>query len=368
MELSKSAQTGQNSAGPGPAPNLPYRPQDPCGKCPPIGLIGCGAITDHHLTAYKNAGYNVVALCDLEKPLAELRREQYFPEAAVYTDYQELLRCNDIEVVDIATHPHQRPPIVEAALLADKHVLSQKPFVLDLDVGLRLVELAAKRNRCLAVNQNGRWAPHFSYARLAVQAGLIGELNAIHFSTHWDHSWVAGTEFEKVKHLILYDFAIHWFDMVCCLAEGKTAKRVYASTARSRQQTIDPALMGQALIEFDSLQASMVFDGDTQYGPDDRTFITGDRGSIVSTGPDFKKQELLLHTDAGAARPELTGSWFSDGFHGTMGELLCSIEDNREPSISAEHNLNSLALCFAAVASAERHEAVVPGSVRTLPN
>jgi hypothetical protein len=42
----------------------------------------------------------------------------------------------------------------------------------------------------------------------------------------------------------------------------------------------------------------------------------------------------------------LTGSWFPDSFAGTMGELMCAIEENREPSISAEDNLNSLRLVF----------------------
>jgi len=50
-----------------------------------------------------------------------------------------------------------------------------------------------------------------------------------------------------------------------------------------------------------------------------------------------------------------------------MGELLCSIEEDRTPSIDARDNLISLALCFAAVASSETHQPVVPGTIRRLP-
>ena len=117
-------------------------------------------------------------------------------------------------IVDITTHPPRRPPLVEAALRAGKHVLSQKPFVLDLDVGERLADLADEMGVKLAVNQNARWAPHFSYIREAVRAGLLGSIDAIHCDVHWDHSWVKGTPFESVRHLILYDFGIHWFDFV----------------------------------------------------------------------------------------------------------------------------------------------------------
>jgi predicted dehydrogenase len=59
-------------------------------------------------------------------------------------------------------------------------VLSQKPFVLDLDVGERLCERAAKRGVRLAINQNGRWAPHLACMREAVIAGLIGEVIGVH--------------------------------------------------------------------------------------------------------------------------------------------------------------------------------------------
>jgi predicted dehydrogenase len=129
---------------------------------------------------------------------------------------------------------------------------------------------------------------------------------------------------------------------------------------------VKPALLGQALIEFDQGQASLVFDGDTQFGPSDVTYVTGTKGTIVSTGPDLKHQTLTLHTSEGWASPKLEGCWFPDGFHGTMGELLCAIEKDRQPFNNARDNLNSLALCFAAVASAESHEAMRPGDIRRL--
>jgi predicted dehydrogenase len=143
--------------------------------------------------------------------------------------------------------------------------------------------------------------------------------------------------------------------------------RVYASTARSRRQSVRPNLLAQALIEYDDLQVSLAFDGDTRFGSEARHYVAGSEGSISSSGPDNRHQRLVLTTAAGQHEPELVGQWFDDGFHGAMGELLCSIEENRVPTINAADNLNSLALCFAAITSAQRHEPVVPGSVRRLP-
>ncbi len=348
-------------------PQLPYEPRDPKSYRPHIGLIACGGITKEHLTAYRAAGYQVTALCDLDLTNARKRKTEFYPEAKVYRDYHDMLQRDDIEVVDIAAHPLHRAAMIEDALTAGKHVLSQKPFVLDLDVGQRLVELADKKNVKLAVNQNGRWAPHFSYIRHAIQSGLLGQLMAAHCSVHWDHRWVKGTEFERVRHLVLYDFAIHWFDIITCFFGDRPALRVYASMTKGPNQDVAPPLLAQAMIEYDGAQASLVFDAMTEFGPEDRTYVIGTQGTINSTGPDLKRQQLTLTTAEGVACPELTGCWFPDGFHGTMGELLCAIEEDREPLNSARDNLKSLALCFAAVASAERNEPVVPGTVRAMP-
>ena len=77
-------------------------------------------------------------------------------------------------------------------------------------------------------------------------------------------------------------------------------------------------------------------------------------------GPDLGHQAVELYTEAGVARPQLTGSWFNDGFAGAMGELLCAIQDGREPLNSARGNLSSLKLCQAALRSVR---AVAPVAV-----
>ncbi len=345
---------------------LAYRPQNPRSYRPQIAVIGCGGISKYHLRAYLDAGYHVTALCDLNESVAQSRAKEYFPDAKVYRDYKQLLRDDAIEVVDITTHPPERPPIIEAALLAGKHVLSQKPFVLDLDVGQRLVDLADSQERYLAVNQNGRWAPHFSYARQVVKHGAIGRVCGAHLSVHWDHSWVEGTEFEHIKHLILYDYAIHWFDILRCFFPGP-ACRVYASTARAPGQTLMPDMLAQAAIEFEDGQATLAFDAALPHGAHEKTFLSGTLGCLHSFGSGNQQQEVYVATQHGRWQPNLEGVWFPDGFHGTMGELLCAIEQQRPCSIDARDNLESLALCFAAIHSAETQQPIQPGTIRQLP-
>ena len=341
------------------APALPWRPPVPrdAGALP-IGLIGCGGITQSHLAAYRHAGFCVVALASRSRERAEARRAEFFPEARIFSDWRELLACDEVLVADIATHPEVRAPIVEAALRAGKHVLSQKPFALDLATGARLVACAGECGRTLAVNQNGRWAPHFAWLREAIRAGLIGEVSTVDFAVHWDHHWICATPFEDVQRLVLADFAIHWFDLAVCFFGERPARKVFAASARSRSQRARPPFLAHACVEFDDGQVTFVFNADTTRGQEDRTTAIGSRGTVRSIGPGLLEQRVTLHTADGIASPELEGNWFREGFVGTMGELLCAIEDGREPLNSARGNLRSLALSLAAVQSAERGEAV----------
>ena len=89
-----------------------------------------------------------------------------------------------------------------------------------------------------------------------------------------------------------------------------------------------------------------------------RRSIIGTEGTVSSRGPDLGVQSVELHTAAGVARPALKGTWFNDGFAGTMGELLCAIEERREPMNSARGNLASLRLCLAAVRASRTGETV----------
>ena len=343
-----------------PAPDLPYRPPAPRRYRPRIGLIGAGGIAASHLDAYRAAGWEVAAICSRTLTKAEKRAREFAPEARVTDAYEQILRDPAIDVVDVTPHPTDRTPIVEAALRAGKHVLSQKPFVLDLREGERLASLAEENGVRLAVNQNGRWAPHMAWMREAVRAGLIGDLVSCHVGVHWNHGWIAGTPFERIEHLILYDFAIHWFDFLESVTGGRT-RSVFATSARAQGQGAAVPLLAQALVRLEGGQASLAFDGAIPQGARDTTFIGGTMGSLVSEGPDLGSQAVTLTTAQGRARPTLHGQWFNDGFQGAMGELLLAVEEGREPANGARENLRSLALAFAAIRSARTGREVAVG-------
>jgi predicted dehydrogenase len=334
------------------APILDYAPPMPKDKSIPIGLIGAGGISFAHLDAYRKSGLNVVAIADRHLDRAQGRRDQFFPNAIAIDRIDDLIGNPQIKVLDITLHPADRAPLIRRALEAGQHVLSQKPFVRDMTTGRELVDMAEANGLQLAVNQNGRWAPHLSYIREAVSAGLIGEVTGVHVSIQWDHSWIAGTPFEKIDQIVLDDFAIHWFDFLASVI-GDTARTVYATGTRAGDQQVASQLLAQAMVAYPGGQASLVFDGHTRFGAEDSTVVVGTRGTLRSTGPDLGRQAVSLTTAEGVARPELTGQWFNDGFAGAMGALLVAVETGKPPINSARGNLVSLRLVEAAMTSAK---------------
>ena len=248
-----------------PAPELPYRPPMPRDRSIGIALVGAGGISAAHLDAYRAYGLNVLSICSRNLQRAQARRDAFFPEAVATDEFDKVLSDPRIAVLDITTHPDVRVDLMRRAFAAGKHVLSQKPFVEDLATGQALVEEAERRGVRLAVNQNGRWAPHLAYMREAVAAGLIGDVIGAHVAIRWNHGWIAGTAFEAVDDLVLWDFGIHWFDFLASVI-GERPLSVHAAVARAASQTVRPPLLAEALIVFDGGQASLVLNGATQYG------------------------------------------------------------------------------------------------------
>jgi len=340
---------------------IDYKPKDPKRYKPGIGIIGCGGIVFSHLAAYKKAKYKIVAMADInEKNLKE--KADMVPGVKTFTDYRELLKMKEVEVVDCATHPEERVQIIKDSLNAGKHVLSQKPFVTDLQIGEDLVKLAEEKKLLLAVNQNGRWNPAWNYTYQIIRKGIIGEVMSINMSCNWNHNWVVGKRFNEIKHLILYDYGIHWFDIISCWVEKRT-KKVYASISYAPGQKAKPPLLAQVIIEYENAQAILTFNANQTVGSRFSFFIGGTKGYILGTGNDLNYRDFCIKTKEGIFYPELEGSWFPDGFHGTMGELLCAIEEKRKPWNNAEDNLKSLQLCFAVCKSANTGEPINPESV-----
>ena len=66
-----------------------------------IGIIGCGLVAQHHLRGYRHLDdVEVIAVADSNETALRNTKEKWGIEN-LYSDYYDLLRRNDIDIVDI---------------------------------------------------------------------------------------------------------------------------------------------------------------------------------------------------------------------------------------------------------------------------
>src|SRR5262245_26643180 len=139
---------------------LDYLPRLPRRKDFRIGCLGAGFIMrDCHLVAYRQAGFNPVAITS--------RHPEHARAVAVrhgigrcHATPADLLTDPEVEVLDIAVPPDVQPGFIRAAVEHKDHlrgILAQKPLAMSYREARECVELCARAGIVLAVNQNMRF-------------------------------------------------------------------------------------------------------------------------------------------------------------------------------------------------------------------
>ncbi len=97
-----------------------------------VAIIGCGGISlQNHLPGLALCpDVRITALCDNNPANLETARTQT-GVSVTSTDYQEIVKRDDVHAVIIATPNSTHPLIAHAAIAAGKHVMSEKPLALN---------------------------------------------------------------------------------------------------------------------------------------------------------------------------------------------------------------------------------------------
>jgi predicted dehydrogenase len=351
--------------------SLDYLPRLPRRKDFRIGCLGAGFIMrDCHLVAYRQAGFNPVAIASRNPEHARAVAERHgLPHW--YATADELLADPAVEVLDIAVPPDVQPALIRQAVAHSDHIrgiLAQKPLALSYRAAKECVELCAAAGITLAVNQNMRYDQSVRALKDVLRRGWLGEpvLGTIEMRAipHW-MPWSAGlpslsTFIMSIHHL---DTFRYWFG---------TPDRVLAST-RPDPRTRFPHRDGINLyiLEYDNGCRAAAWDdvwtGPAREGAESdisiRWRVEGTdglaRGTIGWPSYPARTPSTLDFTTRqrpdGWVQPRWPEVWFPDAFVGTMAQLLCALEDGTEPEISGRDNLETIALCEAVYAAAEEH-------------
>lgn len=200
-----------------------------------IGLIGTGGIyRGAHLTGWKTAkDIKIVAVCDANEQLAQQAKAD-FPDALVYTNYEELLNNPDIDAISITAPNKFHSIIAVQALNKGKHVLCEKPDAINVDEAKKMAEAAKAANKTLMVMRNNRFTSSAQYVKKLQEQNFFGELYAGRCG--WLRTrgipgrggWFTTKELSGGGPLI--DLGVHMIDLALWLSGNPVPKTVSGST------------------------------------------------------------------------------------------------------------------------------------------
>ena len=158
-----------------------------------VGLIGCGWYGKVDLLRLiQVAPVEVVSLCDVVKQLlagaVEIvsTRQASKKKPRTYSDYREMLKEKDLDLVLIGTPDHWHALPMIAAVQAGADVYVQKPISVDVIEGQAMVAAARKHKRVVQVGTQRRSTPHLIEAREnIVKAGKLGKVAQVEICCYY---------------------------------------------------------------------------------------------------------------------------------------------------------------------------------------
>ena len=319
-----------------------------------FAVVGLG-MGRHHCKAIQAApGARLVAVCDLDEERLRPTAQEYGCRA--YTTLDELLRDEEVEVVNIATPSGTHAVLGARCAAAGKHLIVEKPA--DILAG-RIEELLA------AVRQHGvkaagifqsRLDPLNIHIRQAIQQGRLGTLIGAHGHLPWYRaqsyyegrhgSWKGTWDMDGGGSLM--NQGVHTVDLLQWLAGPVAAAMgafgVFGHRIEAEDQTV-------ALLRFANGALGTLYTTTCCYpGFNQRLTLYGTRGTIIKEegslhswkmqdDPEGKEEQELLvlygagRKASGAADPMAVGF---DGHTQIIMDMIGAINEDRQPLITLE--------------------------------
>ncbi len=316
-----------------------------------VGLIGCGAIAQKHIQAYKNIGFSVAACTD--------EREEHGRQfaqscgAEFVKTYEEVCRHPEVDFIDVCTFPDFRLQPLKIAADAGKHVQVQKPIATNLETAREMVRYTRAKGVVLNCVSQHRFDDSIQFLAKAIPAGRLGKIlqadayvkwyrSAEYYSRPIKGSWA--TEGGGA----LINQAVHQVDMLLYLVGG--VKQIFGMWQLGALHKIESEDVVSAMLRFGS-GATGVVQASTAFWPgySERIELHGTKGSAIITGDKLTTWDVQNDTGDPAPVASDTMSGASDPmaipltpFERQFREFGAAIRERREPLTSGAAGFRAL--------------------------
>lgn len=331
-----------------------------------IASFGMSGRVFHAPFIAHNPGYDLVKIVERTPRGAQM----IYPDVGVVNSYEELLDDRETELIIVNTPDATHYPLTKKALLAGKHVVTEKPFTLSVSEGDELIRLAREKNLILTVFQNRRWDGDFLTVRKIVSEGLLGRI--VEFEAHFDRfrNYIKPGTWKEDKELgtgNIYNLGSHMIDQALILFG--MPESVYADLRNNRDRSkvndyYDIHLYYKRMKVI--LKSSYLV---REPGP--RYILHGTRGSFVKKGTDPQEEALnsgavpggeawgqeeeeywgILHTGSAEQPKREKVETLPGNYKAFYDNLFSAIREGKELSVKAREALDVIRIIEAAIIS-----------------
>ncbi len=258
------------------------------------------------------------------------------PNARVYATTEELLTQSDVELCIVATVNAQHGPLTRQCLEAGRHVLVEKPFVLEPEEGDALGKLAKDKGLVLAVYHNRRFDSDFRTLKELIASGRLGKPHTLfsHFDRFAPKVRDRWREWDEPGAGVLWDLGSHLIDQALTLLGPVRSVLAQTQIMRDGAKAVDHFHL---VLEHGTATSILHADCLT-VAPGPRFMLHGTKGSFVKYGMD--QQEASLRQKIGPTAENLA-SWGlePEEIHGTLTEFQDdgTVATSRLPSLAGHY-------------------------------
>lgn len=212
-----------------------------------VCIIGAGNISNtRHIPALKKIK-NVEILgviSDNIKNIEKTQNKYHFPNQLVVDDpknnIDKLRNCSwfkDIDAVVIGAPPHQHYPLVKLSLLLDKHVMVEKPMMMNVDECKELIDLAKKKKKIFSVMHNFQFASDMKKLNKIISEKKSDEIQAITEIQFTNRKRRLPVWYNELPLGLFYDEAAHFIYLLEKHAGTVTIENVHATYNINKEAT-----------------------------------------------------------------------------------------------------------------------------------
>ena len=245
-----------------------------------IAVAGAGYWGKNLVRNFASIGV-LSAICDNRREILEVFEAQY-PHARVTDSYQSILEDDSVTAVAIATPAEMHSPMVKEAVEAGKHVFVEKPLALREEEGIRLNDLAKKREKILMVGHLLQYHPAVVKLKQLVSQGELGKIQYV-YSNRLNLGKIRREE------NILWSFAPHDISVILSLTD-EMPERVVSSGANYLHKKVADVTLSS--LSFPSGIKAHVFVSWLHPYKEQRLVVVGDRKMALLD--DVEPEDKLL--------------------------------------------------------------------------